>query len=185
MIEYVLESAVHDPYENEEFIKKWIATFYSIRKEEGQLKKDCIKRFFKSRSLAPNEESIPEHWRNAKESRYDDDVPIWDITMEQLQQAYKTTAMERSLNWDSDLTYEEETCFPWYKRSIKIGNFPRRIPWLYIKDGINKFCILAIYFYQFCYELVINTLFIYEIWLYSRMSLPCLAFLPATHGIFE
>ena len=104
MMEYILESAAWNPYDHIDMVQKRMATNYLIRKEEGDLKKDCLKGQVQSRfSLFRVED-----FENLPHNGFDDDVRTWDITMDQLEEAYKTTAMERHLSWNSDKTYEKK-----------------------------------------------------------------------------
>ena len=141
MIDYILESAAWNPYDHEDMVQKWMATNYIVRKEKGELKKDCMKGQVKSRfngNPKPNRENIPvSGWWLSRESRFDDLVQVWDISMDQLEEAYKTVAMTRQIPWTTDLTYEQpiNKCVPWFKREVTAGSFPRRNTWLLLEDG--------------------------------------------------
>ena len=135
MLKYVLKSPVRNPYDHEDLVKQWMATDYLIQKEKGRMKKDCLNDLIKSRSLASNNKKAAYDWANTEESGFDNTAPIWDITMDQLEEAYKTTAMDRYLDWNSDRTYEAKTCCPFFKIPKRVGDFKRRIPWLYVTEG--------------------------------------------------
>ena len=142
-MDYVQESPRLNPYDNEDTIKSWIAMFYLVRKEKGLIGKDCTKPLVNSRSSAraPTKDQTPAFFVNAKIDIYDNNVPLWDITMEELEEAYKTVAMTRQIEWDIDLTYEEpkHKCVPWFKREVAAGTkFPRRNTWLLLEDGRSK-----------------------------------------------
>ena len=131
MIDYILESAAWNPYDYGDMVRKSMATNYIVRKEKGELKKDCMKRQVQSRSV--NEK--PVDWRYNKHSGFDDRVQVWDITMEELEEAYKTAAMKRHLTWTSTKTYGKTFCTPIFKRQVQAGLFMRRIFWLFVDDG--------------------------------------------------
>ena len=131
MMEYILESAAWNPYDHIDMVQKRMATNYLIRKEEGDLKKDCLKGQVKSRIFNLRAAD----YRYIEESRFDDSVQNWDITMDQLEEAYKTTAMKRHLVWNSNRTYEKKSCIPFFKRQVPAGLFMRRIFWLHVDDG--------------------------------------------------
>ena len=114
--------------------------FYMARKEKGLLGKDCTKPLVNSHASARVPIDIlqePGHFAGEKFDGYDNNVPIWDITMEQLEEAYKTVAMTRQIPWTTDLTYEQpiNMCVPWFKREVVAGSFPRRNTWLLLEDG--------------------------------------------------
>ena len=144
MMDYVQESPIWNPYEDEDTIKRWIAMFYLARKEKGLIGKDCAKPLIHthSSSRAPSYpfQHTPNSYVRTKFDGYDNDVPIWDITMEQLEEAYKTVAMTRQIPWTTDLTYEQpiNMCVPWFKREVVAGSFPRRNTWLLLEDGTPK-----------------------------------------------
>ena len=76
----------------------------------------------------------------SEDDRLEKDLPIWDISFEELREAYKRTAMKRHLPWDTDKIQEERKCLPLHKIFNKRGNFPRRITWLYMYHGTYYFC---------------------------------------------
>ena len=140
MMEYILESEAWNPYDHKNMVQKSMATNYIIRKEKGDLKKDCLKGQVKSRfSLFRVED-----FEYLPHDGFDDDVRTWDITMDQLEEAYKTTAMERHLSWNSDKTYEKRSCKPfWTKKQKPVGDFMRRIFWLYLDNGNFRNMIIS------------------------------------------
>ena len=134
MIDYILESAAWNPYDDVDMVLKWMATNYIVRKEKGELKKDCMKGQVQSRFLRIKVND----WRNIEYDAFDYRVKAWDITMDQLEEAYKTVAMKRHLTWTSDKTYEKTYCMPhqfYFKKDIRAGLFMRRIFWLNVDDG--------------------------------------------------
>lgn len=137
-MDYIYESPRRNPYDDEATVKKWMATYYLIRKEKGNLKKDCSRDRMKNRILASSDgKTKAQHWYRTEESGFDSDLQPWDITMKQLQEAYKTTAMDRHLPWTSEELINDEKCIcisP-FRRRTNDGSFPRRIPWLYVDDG--------------------------------------------------
>ena len=84
---------------------------------------------------------------DSDDDRLEKDVPIWDISFEELREAYKRTAMKRHLPWDTDKTQEERLCLPLHKIINKRGNFPRRITWLYMYSG--TYCSCQFYLFSF------------------------------------
>ena len=135
-MDYIYESPRRNPYNDEATVKKWTASNYLIRKEKGNLRKDCIRDRMKTRILASSDEKTkPQHWYQTEESSFDNDVQIWDITMEQLQEAYKTTAMDRHLPWSTERVNGKKCCIPPFRRGTNAGSFQRRITWLYVDDG--------------------------------------------------
>ena len=73
---------------------------------------------------------------NIENDEYEMNAPVWDITFEQLRKAYKRIAMKRLLPWDTDETQEGKCCLPFHKINNKRGNFPRRITWLDVNNGM-------------------------------------------------
>ena len=73
---------------------------------------------------------------NIENDEYEMNAPVWDITLEQLREAYKRIAMKRLLPWDTDETQEGKYCLPCHKILNKRGNFPRRISWLDANNGM-------------------------------------------------
>ena len=141
-MDYVRMSPIWNPYDNEDTIKRWIAMFYMARKEKGLIGKDCTKPLLNSHASAriPTDPRQQEagHFAGVNFDGYDDDVPIWDITTKELEEAYKTVAMKRHLTWTSDKTYEKTYCMPhqfYFKKDIRAGLFMRRIFWLNVDDG--------------------------------------------------
>ena len=140
MMDYVQESPRLNPYDNEDTIKKWIAMFYLARKDKGLIGKDCSKPFVNS-PLTERDGRTPYHFSDQQFDGYDDNVPLWEITMKELKEAYKAVAMTRQIDWTTDLTYEEPKyeCIPWFKRrEVAAGNFPRRNTWLLLEDGRSR-----------------------------------------------
>ena len=137
MMDYIYESPRRNPYDDEATVKKWMASYYLIRKEKGNFRKDCSRDRMKNRILASRDGKIkPQHWWRTEESGFDNDVQLWDITMQQLQEAYKTTAMDRHLPWTTEEVNNKMCqCIPSFRRGTNAGSFPRRITWLYVDDG--------------------------------------------------
>ena len=136
-MDYIYESPRRNPYNDEAIVKKWMASYYFIRKEKGNLRKDCTRDQMKNRILASSDgKTKPQHWYRTEESGFDSDVQIWDITMQQLQEAYKIIAMDRHLPWTTaEVTDKKCNCIPLFRRGTNAGSFPRRIPWLLVDDG--------------------------------------------------
>ena len=92
MMDYVRMSPIWNPYDNEDTIKRWIAMFYMARKEKGLIGKDCTKPLVNSHASAriPTDPRQQEagHFAGFYFDLYDDDVPIWDITTKELEEAY-------------------------------------------------------------------------------------------------
>ena len=137
MMDYIYESPRWNPYDDEATVKKWMASYYLIRKEKGNFRKDCSRDRMKNRILASRDgKTKPQHWWRTEESGFDNDVQLWDITMQQLQEAYKTTAMDRHLPWTTEEVNNKMCkCLPSFRRGTNAGSFPRRITWLYVDDG--------------------------------------------------
>ena len=74
-------------------------------------------------------------FHDKEESSFDETAPIWDLSFQELQEAYKTSAMKRQLAWYTEKTLEKTYCLPYFKINKKVGNFPRRITWLYPEEG--------------------------------------------------
>ena len=122
--------------------------FYMARKEKGLIGKDCTKTLINSHASArvPTDPLLqePSHFAGEKFDGYDNDVPIWDITMKQLEDAYKTVAMTRQIPWNSNLSYEKPKymCIPWFfRREVAAGDFPRRNTWLLLEDGKSEYSL--------------------------------------------
>ena len=109
------------------------------RKEEKGLQKILISKshFFQSRN------PCVQLCNKVNEDQFDKNAPVWDISLEELNEAYKITAMKRHLPWDTEKTQEGKNCLPFYKIFNKRKNFPRRITWLYVDDGN---CFLSMVF---------------------------------------
>ena len=110
-----------------------IMTYYSLRKEGGKETKHCSSS--SSRSTISKSGTRPFNYAKVNEDQFDEDAPIWDISLEELGEAYKTTAMKRHMPWDTEKNQEGKNCLPFNKILKKRGNFPRRITWLYADDG--------------------------------------------------
>ena len=108
-------------------------TYYSLQLEEEKETKHC--RSSSSQSIFSKAETRVFNYAKVNEDQFDEDAPVWDISLEELGEAYKTTAMERHMPWDTEESQEGKNCLPFYKLCKKRGNFPRRITWLYADDG--------------------------------------------------
>ena len=137
-MDYTEVSVIWNPYENAQQLVNWIATYYSIHKDVGTIRKDCRKNLFQN-LIASRGSGSASHFRLLKEDRFYNNVQPWDITFEELHEAYRTTAMKRHLHWDTAKLKEDQSCVPYYKIMSERGNFPRRIPWLFVDEG-NNFC---------------------------------------------
>ena len=135
-MDYIKETVISHPYENAQELVKWIATYYSIDKDVGTIRKNCWKNLPQNRN-ASREKGSASDFMQLKEDRFFNNVQPWDISFEELRVAYKTTAMKRHLHWDTDKLKEKQFCLPFYKIISKRGNFRRRIPWLFVNDGNN------------------------------------------------
>ena len=140
MMDFIQESEIWNPYEHEKELVKWIATYYFTQKEEGKKVKDCWNKLPKNRILSRDSSTPASAFEKSEDDRLEKDVPIWDISFEDLCEAYKTTAMKRHLPWDTDKIQEERVCLPLHKIFNKRGNFPRRITWLYMYYGTYYSC---------------------------------------------
>ena len=145
MMDFIQESEMWNPYEHEKELVKWIATYYFTQKEEGKKVKDCWNKLPKNRISSRNSFTPASAFMDSEDDRLEKDVPIWDISFEELREAYKRTAMKRHLPWDTDKIQEERKCLPLHKIFNKRGNFPRRITWLYMNNGTYYSC----QFYRF------------------------------------
>ena len=91
------------------------------------------------------------HNRHSTENEYS--VPVWDVSFEELQDAYKIVAMTRNLDWHTEQILEEKSCIPLFKIPKKVGDFPRRITWLFVDDGklidLDFICHLTCYSFFF------------------------------------
>ena len=137
MMDYIYESPRRNPYDDEATVKKWMASYYLIRKEKGNLRKDCMRDRMQNRILASRAEKIKAiDWSRTEESGFDNDVQVWEITMKQLQKAYEKTAMDRHLPWTTDdITNIKCSCTPPFRKETNPGSFPRRIMWLFVDYG--------------------------------------------------
>ena len=138
-MDYVRESELFNPYDHIDNIVKWIAIYYVADMEKGKERKGCSKklheRSIKSRYFG---RELAQDFASVQVDQFDNNVQPWDLTFEQLHEAYKTTAMKRHLAWNSIRTYEKTYCLPFFKVRKEIGDFPRRITWLYVDEGKNK-----------------------------------------------
>ena len=145
MMDFIQESEMWNPYEHEKELVKWIATYYFTQKEEGKKVKDCWNKLPKNSILSRQSFTPASVFEESEDDRLEKDLPIWDISFEELREAYKRTAMKRHLPWDTDKTQEERLCLPLHKIINNRGNFPRRITWLYMNNGTYYSC----QFYRF------------------------------------
>ena len=134
MMDYIRHSEHWNPYDNENMLIKWIATYYSVQKEKGKIRKESWKNLSQHR-ISSRKSTPASNYFKVKEDQYDKNTPVWPITFEELSEAYKTTAMKRHLIWYSSKTLEGKFCLPLHKIFNKDGKFPRRITWLYVTDG--------------------------------------------------
>ena len=104
MMDYVRESQLFNPYDHYDSIVKWIATYYFADMDKGNKRKDCSKKSHEMHINARNNNGLkpqdfktsrPKDFASVQADYFDDNVQTWDITFEQLQEAYKTTAMKR------------------------------------------------------------------------------------------
>ena len=137
MIDYVQASELYNPYDHENTIVKWIATYYFADKERGNKKKPvCPKRLHGNYAELHKSDCIQANsYYNRHSTENDNTVPVWDVSFEKLQDAYKIVAMTRNLDWHTEQILEEKSCIPLFKIPKKVGDFPRRITWLYVDDG--------------------------------------------------
>ena len=136
MIDYIQGSELWNPYDHRNVLIKGIATYYSVQKRKGKLGKGNSKSPLRRRILALDTDTRkPFHFYVIEESSFDETAPIWDLSFEELQEAYKTSAMKRHLAWYTEKTLEKTYCLPYFKINKKVGNFPRRITWLYPEEG--------------------------------------------------
>ena len=134
MIDYIQKSQLWNPYEHGKELVKWIATYYSLKKEKGKQRKGFWNNSTQRRSLSKEGNRVFD-FIDEENDKLENNVPIWQITFEKLSAAYKKTAMKRHLAWDTEENQEGTGCIPVHKLFSKRGNFPRRITWLYVKDG--------------------------------------------------
>ena len=149
MMDYIQASDLWNPYEHGKELVKWIATYYSFHKQKGKKRKDCQSNLPQKRTLS-KKGTRAFNFAKISEDQYDNDAPVWDISLEELSDAYKTTAMKRHLKWDTDKNQEGKSCLPFWKIFNKRGNFPRRITWLYVEDG-NILCLLLLFKFSLIY----------------------------------
>ena len=134
MMDYIQRSALWNPYENGKELVEWIATYYALQKQGGKKRKDC--KGYLSQSLTFSKAGTRAfNYAKVNEDQFDKDAPVLDISLEELSEAYKTTAMKRHIPWESKKPQDGKNCLPFYKIFNKRGNFPRRITWLYVDDG--------------------------------------------------
>ena len=134
MMDYIQRSALWNPYENGKELVEWIATYYDLQKQGGKKRKDC--KGYLSQSLTFSKAGTRAfNYAKVNEDQFDKDAPVLDISLEELSEAYKVTAMKRHLPWDTEKMQEGKNCLPFYKIFSKSKNFPRRITWLYVDDG--------------------------------------------------
>ena len=114
-----------------------MAYYYFIRKEKGNLRKDCMRDRMQNPILTSRAEKTKAiDWSRTAESGFDNDVQVWEISMKQLQKAYEKTAMDRHLPWTTEEVNNKMCqCIPSFRRGTNAGSFPRRITWLYVDDG--------------------------------------------------
>lgn len=142
MMDYIQRSALWNPYENGKELVEWIATYYVLQKQGGKKRKDCKRYLSQSRTFS-KAGTRAFNYAKVNEDQFDKNAPVWDISLEELNEAYKITAMKRHLPWDTEKTQEGKNCLPFYKIFNKRKNFPRRITWLYVDDGN---CFLSMVF---------------------------------------
>ena len=185
MMTYVQGSDLWNPFDYENIVKEWTAKLYLIRKEKGITVKDCSTSSHNSRMI----EYLAKSFRNTPEDEYDETVEVWDITMEQLQKAYKTVAMERQIPWSTDYTYEETPfkCVPAFKREVKIKDFQRRNTWLYVEEGSCKRLVIFFLLYRFIYTcfLFFDVLIAVDFAIIFRMLASCLPLLKRFDRIYK
>lgn len=135
MIDYIQQSEQWNPYEEGKEIVKWIATYQSLKIQEGNRRNSYFNNSIQSHTLS--RAGTPAiNFAFLENDEFDKNAPIWHITFDELNEAYKSAAMKRFLPWDTDKTQEGKNCLPFHKILNKRGNFPRRITWLYINNGI-------------------------------------------------
>ena len=86
-----------------------IMTYYSLRKEEGKETKHSCRS--SSCSTISKSGTRPFNYAKVNEDQFDEDAPIWNISLEELGEAYKTTAMKRHMPWDTEKIRKGRTAF--------------------------------------------------------------------------
>ena len=139
MMTYIQKSELWNPYEEDKQVVKWIATYQSLKIQEGNKRNNPFNDSLQSHSLSrarAEPENPARNFEMLENDEYEMNAPVWHITFEQLRRAYKRTAMKRHLPWDTDETQEGRNCLPFHKILNKRGNFPRRITWLDVNNGM-------------------------------------------------
>ena len=131
--EYVMDSALRDPYENEERIMQWADILYRNRKNKIISSRNKIQ--FgnnKAKARVPDdpisETNIvynvkPAEFANRINIALEGSIPTWDIRHVDLEEIFHITRLEEYYDW-------EYTTFRCLKKKIK-----RKIAWLYPVDG--------------------------------------------------
>lgn len=109
-------------------------THYSLQQEGGKERKHCRSSSSHSRTFS-KEGTRVFNYSKVNENQFDKYAPIWDLSFEELSEAYQTAAMKRHMPWDYKKPLNGKSCLPFYKIFNKRGNFSRRITWLYVDDG--------------------------------------------------
>ena len=148
MMDFIQGSEMWNPYEHNQDLVKWIATYYSVQKEEGKKRKDCHNKLPQNHISSRDSFTPASSFQDIEEDQFDKHVPTWDISFEELLEAYKTSAMKRHLPWDTEKNQEEHVCLPLHKIINKRGNFPRRITWLYMNHGISSLLHIIFSFFS-------------------------------------
>ena len=117
-------------------------TYYSPQQEGEKETKHC--RSSSSQSIFSKAGTRVFNYAKVNEDKSDEDAPVWDISLEELGEAFKTTAMKRHLPWDIEKSQEGKNCRLFYKLLKKRRNFPRRITWLYADDGNYLLSMISI-----------------------------------------
>ena len=111
MMDFIQGSEMWNPYEHNQDLVKWIATYYSVQKEEGKKRKDCHNKLPQNHISSRDSFTPASSFQDIEEDQSDKHVPTWDISFEELREAYKTSAIKKTFT----LGYRKKsgrTCVP-------------------------------------------------------------------------
>ena len=123
--EYVKRSELCNPYGSNRDTWKWPYIIHNFAKST----KKQIPSFHSIQSRIIRQEDTPWAFFNQQDTRLENLIPTWDISLEELGEYYVRVYKARFIDWTNDRPTGREV------GGNMCNQYKRRIPWLYSGDG--------------------------------------------------